>query len=114
MSDSSKDTEEAAIINSLCDIIQGSTLLKAGRSVSRLCVKHCMLLLCTQGRPHFRHFKLSSDLTRLNWESAKKIDAAVLISQITEMKLGQVTPVFIKNPIPQCEVSFIIWQLYVS
>ena len=39
------------------------------------------------------------------WESAKKMDAAVLISQITEIKLGQVTPVFLKNPIPHCEVS---------
>lgn len=39
------------------------------------------------------------------WESAKKMDAAVLISQITEIKIGQVTPVFLKNPIPQCEVS---------
>ena len=38
------------------------------------------------------------------WESSKKTDAAVLISQITEMKLGQVTPIFVKNPLPQCEV----------
>ena len=38
------------------------------------------------------------------WESAKKTDAAVLISQITGMKLGQTTPNFKRNPLPQCEV----------
>lgn len=38
------------------------------------------------------------------WESAKKTDAAVLVSQITEMKLGQTTPNFKRNPLPQCEV----------
>ena len=42
------------------------------------------------------------------WESAKKIDATILISEVTEMKMGQVTPIFQKNPLPQCEVSLII------
>ncbi|XP_019854073.1 PREDICTED: ultraviolet-B receptor UVR8-like [Amphimedon queenslandica] len=83
--------DEDKVLLAVCDVIKGSTLLKAGRS----------------GKPHFRQFKLSNDLSRLMWESAKKMDAAVLISQITEIKTGQVTPVFLKNPIPQCEaVSF--------
>lgn len=83
--------EEKNVITAVCELIQGSTLLKAGRS----------------GKPHFRQFYLSRDLTRLMWESAKKVDATVLISEITEMKMGQVTPIFQKNPLPQCEgVSF--------
>ncbi len=39
------------------------------------------------------------------WESAKRGDAAVLISEISDMKTGQMTQVFQKNPLPQCEVS---------
>ena len=57
----------------------------------------------TQGKPHFRRFRLTSDLTRLIWESSKKIDASVLISQISEIKLGQKTPNFKRNPLPQFE-----------
>jgi alpha-tubulin suppressor-like RCC1 family protein len=44
------------------------------------------------------------------WES-KKMDSTVLISEITEIKYGQVTPVFLKNPIRQCE-SFSFSLLY--
>ncbi len=39
------------------------------------------------------------------WESAKKGDAAVLISEISDMKTGQVTQVFQKNPVPEYEVG---------
>lgn len=39
------------------------------------------------------------------WESSRKADAAVLISEIIDLKLGQTTQVFQKNPLPQCEVS---------
>lgn len=62
------------------------------------------LLLFLQGKSHFRRFCLASDLTRLTWESSKRADAAVLISQITELKLGQNTPNFKRNPLPECEV----------
>lgn len=37
------------------------------------------------------------------WESSKKVDAAVLISQISEIKVGQKTPNFKRNPLPQFE-----------
>lgn len=37
------------------------------------------------------------------WESSKKADAAVLISQISEIKLGQKTQNFKRNPLPQFE-----------
>jgi hypothetical protein len=76
-----------AVLQSLVDLTSGATLLKAGRS----------------GRPHFRRFRLTSDLTRLIWESSKKTDAAVLISQISEIKLGQKTQNFKRNPLPQFE-----------
>ena len=65
-----------------------------------------------QGKSHFRRFRLTSDLTRLTWESARRTDAAVLISQITELKRGQTTPVFKKNPLPECEVcAGFVWQV---
>ena len=61
------------------------------------------MCILPQGRPHFRRFRLTSDLTRLVWESSKKVDAAVLISQISEIKLGQKTQNFKRNPLPQFE-----------
>ncbi len=61
-----------------------------------------------QGNPHFRRFHLTSDLTRLTWESAKKVDATVLISQITEIKFGQKTPNFKRRPLPECEVGVMV------
>ena len=52
------------------------------------------------------------------WESAKKGDAAVLISEISDMKTGQVTQVFQKNPVPEYEVGRVdmVWNstVYVS
>ena len=64
--------------------------------------RDCVYILA-QGRPHFRRFRLTSDLTRLVWESSKKVDATVLITQISEIKLGQKTQNFKRNPLPQFE-----------
>lgn len=76
-----------AVLRALSELTAGATLLKCGRS----------------GKPHFRRFRLTPDLTRLTWESSKRTDAAVLVTQITELKLGQKTAVFKKNPLPECE-----------
>lgn len=69
----------------VAQLVDGATLLKAGRS----------------GKPHYRRFRLSKDLCRLSWESANKdvSESSVLISQITEMKLGQTTPIFKRCPV---------------
>ena len=48
---------------------------------------------------------MTSDLSRLTWESNKRADAAVLISEIMELRLGQNTPNFKRNPLPECEVG---------
>ena len=92
------------VLQSLVDLTSGATLLKAGRSVRiGVVLSSVSVPIDTQGRPHFRRFRLTSDLTRLIWESSKKTDAAVLISQISEIKLGQKTQNFKRNPLPQFE-----------
>lgn len=58
-----------------------------------------------KGKNHFRRFCLTPDLSRLAWESNRRSDAAVLISQITELRRGQNTPNFKRNPLPECEVK---------
>lgn len=113
----SKDSKEY-VVQCLGELTCGGTLLKAGRSVSLFPSMLSMLrlenawrmpcqsyLIPSQGRNHFRRFCLTTDLTRLTWESNKRADAAVLISQINELKLGQNTPNFKRNPLPECEVS---------
>ncbi len=69
------------------------------------------LLVFVQGKNHFRRFRLTADLTRLTWESSRRSDAAVLISQITELKTGQTTPTFKRNPLPEFEVRH-NWAVY--
>ena len=101
--------EEEVKIGYLCEMAVGATLLKYGRSVSvpervGLCLHSLHDALRWQGNSHFRKFQLSNDLTRLTWESARTSNAAVLFSQITELKLGQKTQIFEKNPLPSHEV----------
>jgi hypothetical protein len=81
-----KSTKDVALI--VYELTKGVTLLKAGRS----------------GKPHFRRFQLSQDLSRITWDSAKQKDAGVLISQITDIVIGQKTKVFENSPVPGYEV----------
>eukprot|EP00117_Sycon_ciliatum_P037423 scpid39914/ scgid0031/ Probable E3 ubiquitin-protein ligase HERC4; HECT domain and RCC1-like domain-containing protein 4 len=69
------------------ELMRGATLLKAVKN----------------GKPHFRTFSLSKDLTRLTWVSPSKsaADASVLISQVSRIVRGQTTKVFESNPIPE-------------
>jgi len=64
-----------------------------------------MLKAGRMGRPHFRHFKLLDDLTRLQWDSPRKDkgESSVAIQQIQELVKGQKTKVFQDNPIPEYE-----------
>mmetsp|Transcript_35250 Transcript_35250/g.58918 ORF Transcript_35250/g.58918 Transcript_35250/m.58918 type:complete len:956 (+) Transcript_35250:97-2964(+) len=59
---------------------KGALLLKYGR----------------RGNPHFRHFKLSADLQRLEWWSGKKQEnmSAVELSRVLRLQVGQQTKVF--------------------
>lgn len=64
------------------------------------------MLLAVQGNPHFRYFSLSRDLTFLSWGAAsnRAAEKTIRISEITEIKFGQVSAVFKKNRIPEYEV----------
>ena len=74
---------------SIAHLTTGSTLLKAGRS----------------GRPHYRRFQLSNDLTRICWESPRKGEAgsSVYIKNIRKLIRGQETDVFKATPVPGYE-----------
>ncbi|XP_065185533.1 uncharacterized protein LOC135816092 [Sycon ciliatum] len=83
-------SEDPAVL-ALAELVNGATLLKAVRN----------------GKPHFRDFSISKDLTKLTWNSANKKDAGVLISEILEIRHGQKTKIFKDNPVPEYEgVSF--------
>ena len=84
---SSTSSEETVL--SIARLTMGSTLLKAGRS----------------GRPHYRRFELSTDLTRICWESPRKggDGACVYIKNIKKLVRGQETPVFKATPVPGYE-----------
>ncbi|KJE88637.1 hypothetical protein CAOG_00256 [Capsaspora owczarzaki ATCC 30864] len=82
-------SSEVSLIDALRSMIGGNTLLKAGRA----------------GKPHFRHFRLSPDLLRLQWESPKKNlgESSVLVAEISEVLKGQQTRVFQSNRMPEFE-----------
>ncbi|XP_031563851.1 ultraviolet-B receptor UVR8-like isoform X2 [Actinia tenebrosa] len=76
------------VIQAIREMNKGVTMLKAGR----------------RGSPHFRKFKLSEDLTYLQWESRRKgKESVVYISQMIELIKGQKTKVFESCQIPQYE-----------
>lgn len=84
MSDTAREVTEC-----IAELVEGSSLLKARRS----------------GNPHFRYFSLSPDLTRLSWGAAsnRAAEKTIRISEITEIRFGQVSAVFKKNKIPEYE-----------
>jgi len=57
------------------------------------------------GFPHLRQFQLSDDLKRLIWYSGakRKEDSVVQIGEVTEIRLGQSTPVFTHYRLPMLE-----------
>lgn len=111
MSDSSSTASSTTreVAQCIAELVEGSSLLKARRSVSLLVVI-CVydIVLALQGNPHFRFFSLSPDLTRLSWGAAsnRTAEKTIRISEITELKFGQVSSVFKKNRIPEYEVRF--------
>mmetsp|Transcript_12114 Transcript_12114/g.48750 ORF Transcript_12114/g.48750 Transcript_12114/m.48750 type:complete len:602 (+) Transcript_12114:67-1872(+) len=83
MSVAEQQEAEAAVL----EMIAGGTLLKCGRS----------------GSPHFRVFTISKDLTTLTWTSPKKNsnETSIPMRDVKELKIGQTTAVFAKNPLPE-------------
>eukprot|EP01103_Thecamoeba_quadrilineata_P011479 TRINITY_DN2750_c0_g1_i2.p1 TRINITY_DN2750_c0_g1~~TRINITY_DN2750_c0_g1_i2.p1 ORF type:complete len:645 (+),score=95.05 TRINITY_DN2750_c0_g1_i2:12-1946(+) len=80
--------------------------LDEGEAAVSLIKKGATLLKCArQGDPHFRFFCLSEDNERLTWSSPKKKseESSVRIREVTELRLGQKTPVFQKRRVPQYE-----------
>lgn len=57
------------------------------------------------GFPHLRQFQLSDDKKRLVWYSGakKKDDSVVHLPEVTEIRLGQTTPVFLNYRLPMLE-----------
>jgi hypothetical protein len=77
-------------VEALRALLCGTKLLKAGRS----------------GRPHFRFFQLSSDLSRLSWQSQRKSsdESSVAVQDMNELMVGQKSKVFQNNLMPEHEV----------
>ena len=73
------------IVQSIAHLTMGCTLLKAGRS----------------GRPHYRRFQLSADLSKIFWESPRKGEtgACVHIRDIKKLVRGQETAIFKATPV---------------
>lgn len=57
------------------------------------------------GFPHLRQFQLSDDRKRLVWYSGakRKEDSVVQLDEVTEIRLGQTTPVFLHYRLPMLE-----------
>merc|ERR1712232_1038733 len=57
------------------------------------------------GFPHLRQFQLSDDRKRLIWYSGakRKDDSVVQLDEVTEIRLGQTTPVFLHYRLPMLE-----------
>lgn len=57
------------------------------------------------GFPHLRQFQLSDDKKRLVWYSGakRKEDSVIHLETITEIRLGQTTPVFLNYRLPMLE-----------
>lgn len=64
-----------------------------------------MLKYCRTGKPHFRHFILSSDEKKVCWGSKNKrtADSKVLLARVTDLKTGQTTDLFKKYLNPDVE-----------
>lgn len=79
--------------------------VEAVKAVERM-QKGSNLLKHTQyGFPHLRQFQLSDDRKRLVWYSGakRKEDSVVLLDELSEIRLGQTTPVFLQYRLPMLE-----------
>jgi hypothetical protein len=79
--------------------VESTTAIERMRKGSNL-LKHTRY-----GFPHLRQFQLSDDKKRLVWYSGakRKEDSVIQLESITEIRLGQTTPVFLNYRLPMLE-----------
>lgn len=88
---------------------QKSLSLSDEYCVRSLCRGATLLKYCRNARPHFRHFKVTSDLKKLVWGSPNKSksDSVVHLKDIKKILTGQKTQIFSRYRNPDVEnVSF--------
>jgi len=79
--------------------------VEAQKAIERMRKGSNLLKHTHYGFPHLRQFQLSDDRKRLVWYSGakRKDDSVVQLDEVTEIKLGQTTPVFLHYRLPMLE-----------
>merc|ERR1712113_252417 len=79
--------------------------VEAQKAIERMRRGSNLLKHTHYGFPHLRQFQLSDDRKRLVWYSGakRKEDSVVQLDEVTEIRLGQTTPVFLHYRLPMLE-----------
>merc|ERR1719272_2575502 len=79
--------------------------VEAQKAIERMRKGSNLLKHTHYGFPHLRQFQLSDDRKRLVWYSGakRKQDSVVNLEDVTEIRLGQTTPVFLHYRLPMLE-----------
>merc|ERR1719389_1658744 len=79
--------------------------VEAQKAVERMRKGSNLLKHTHYGFPHLRQFQLSDDRKRLVWYSGakRKDDSVVQLDEVSEIRLGQTTPVFLHYRLPMLE-----------
>mmetsp|Transcript_150570 Transcript_150570/g.419643 ORF Transcript_150570/g.419643 Transcript_150570/m.419643 type:complete len:730 (-) Transcript_150570:242-2431(-) len=79
--------------------------VEANKAIDRMRRGSNLLKHTHYGFPHLRQFQLSDDRKRLVWYSGakRKEDSVVQLDEVTEIRLGQTTPVFLHYRLPMLE-----------
>jgi len=79
--------------------------VEAQKAIERMRRGSNLLKHTHYGFPHLRQFQLSDDRKRLVWYSGakRKEDSVVVLDEVTEIRLGQTTPVFLHYRLPMLE-----------
>merc|ERR1719191_974580 len=79
--------------------------VEAQKAIERMRKGSNLLKHTHYGFPHLRQFQLSDDRKRLIWYSGakRKDDSVVQLEEVSEIRLGQQTPVFLHYRLPMLE-----------
>lgn len=79
--------------------------VEASKAIDRMRRGSNLLKHTHYGFPHLRQFQLSDDRKRLVWYSGakRKEDSMIMLEDVTEIRLGQTTPVFLHYRLPMLE-----------
>eukprot|EP00927_Polykrikos_kofoidii_P027215 TRINITY_DN24027_c0_g1_i1.p1 TRINITY_DN24027_c0_g1~~TRINITY_DN24027_c0_g1_i1.p1 ORF type:complete len:797 (+),score=206.68 TRINITY_DN24027_c0_g1_i1:93-2393(+) len=79
--------------------------VEANKAIERMRRGSNLLKHTHYGFPHLRQFQLSDDRKRLVWYSGakRKEDSVIQLDEVTEIRLGQTTPVFLHYRLPMLE-----------